>query len=73
MDENLNKELIKIMEESKQKVRKKKSNTDKALERINAHIEILYNNAKEETRIAFEFAAMNRLIENNKALERKHN
>jgi hypothetical protein len=72
MDENLNKELIKIMEESKQKVRKKKSNTDKALERINAHIEILYNNAKEETRIAFEFAAMNRLIDN-KALERKHN
>jgi hypothetical protein len=65
--EILNKELIKIQAESKLKARKKAFNLDKAvaeaLERINAHIEELYQIAKETTRIDFELREMTELLD----------
>ena len=65
--EIINKELIKIQAESKVKARKKAFNIDKAVaeasERVENHIEELYQIAKETTRIDFELREMTELLE----------
>jgi hypothetical protein len=67
--EIINKELIKIQAESKRKASKARKAFDidkackEALERVENHIEELYNIAKESTRIDFEIVEMTRLLE----------
>jgi hypothetical protein len=65
--EIINKELIKIQAESKVKARRKAFDLDKACkeasERVENHIEELYQIAKESTRIDFELRGMINLLE----------